>query len=60
MIPANSTKGNNFCVFLFAFLDNIPSRKGTTLKGKKEQIVSFKSRPLSKREANLLIAEVLP
>ena len=60
------TKGNNFCDFLFAFIDNAALSKyliGSTLKGKNlllwEQILFFKSWPLMRWEAEKNIKELL-
>ena len=66
-LSPNFTKGNNFHDFLFASLADIAFPKwkmGFTLKGKNllllEQILSFKSKPLLRREPKLKMTELLP
>ena len=58
------TKEINFCDFLFAFLDNIDSVKGSTFKRKnlllEEQILLFQSGPSWKLGMKLRMANLLP
>ena len=50
----HSTKGNNLCDVLFAFLGKKPFQKGSTLKEKNlQQIVSYKSLPFLQKEAKI-------
>ena len=66
-IPCFSTifiKGNDFCDFLFASLDNTPSKFGSTLKGQnllgEEQILSSFKLTLIEKGSNKTIRVVSP
>ena len=50
-------KGGNFCDFLFATVDNNPSRKGSTLKRKN---LLLEEQNLLPEEKNLFFVELNP